>query len=577
MKWVGNVGVFAVLCVGCGGGGGGMSKPVAVFPSKAEIEDVMMKDTKVEAATKTVDVPSWQLTTAVPAPGAAYPSESPWDHYFVGRFGGGKAKLSPELRCASTEVARYFVEAGGYPDDATRRYVAERCGSTLPTLSFSYMSGDVPDGVSDAQIAAKYEHSLDELCERAHVASGSLVGLGVAREKGKVSIVMFSGRPVAELSSFVPLVPGTSVTLEGHVSAEAAFALALVNQGTSGVAACEPDRRVALPHFRVTCPFSANDAQTRIEIATRKPNRVMMDTELTALVRHSDDAGLTYEPVTRGSDAVATDAAAFELALFGQLNDVRHAAGVPPFTLEPKQSDVNQRLAPHLYQASLEGNTDLEDRIGLGVLAGWDVGGVIRDGGMHWGSVTSTRSPGRYLSYALESPFARFVLLDPSMTRVAIGASALPPTGAVALLTTYAFFKSTDHSADENAVFAELNKRRHALGHGPAKRVAREVALDTALARVATHTDTTENAMQEAMARVVENERTSVRGWVVETSDLRQIPWSDLLLNRDPLSVEVGVTHYKAPGGAWGQYALIFIIREASSMNTAKMQGRAKF
>jgi len=446
MKWVGSI-ILAVVSVGCGGGGG-LGKPVAVFPSKAEIEDVMMKDTKLAPPLKTVDVPSWQLTTPVPAPGTAYPADSPWDHYFVGRLGGGKAKLSPELRCAATEVARYYLEAGGYPDDATRRYLAERCGSTLPSFRFSTLSGDVPDSISDAQIAQKYQHSLDELVDQAHLESASQAGLGVAREKGKVSIVMLSGRPLAEFSGFVPLVPGTSVTLEGHVSAGAAFALALVNQGASGVATCEPDRSVALPQFRVSCPFSADDAETRIEIATRKPDRVLMDVELTALVRHADDAGLTYEPVARGNDAVAGDASAFELALFGQLNDARHAAGLPPFTLEPKQSQVNQRLAPHLYQASLDGNAELEDRIGLGVLAGWDVGGVIRDGGVHWGSVTSTRSPGRYLSYALESPFARFILLDPNMTRVAIGASALPPTGAMALVTTYSFFKSTDHSTD---------------------------------------------------------------------------------------------------------------------------------
>jgi hypothetical protein len=568
MKWVNSVGALGLACVACGGGGG-IGKPVAVFPSKADIDRVMTENAKVEPSMKTVDVPSWHITSAVPAPGTAYSAETPWDHYFVAHV-GGKAKLSPELRCAATEVARYYLEAGGYPDDATRRYVAERCGSTVPTLRFSTLSGDVPDAVSDPEILAKYQHSLDELVDGAHVDAATRIGLGVVRAKGKVSIAMFSGRPLAELAGFTPLVPGTSVTLEGRVSADAAFAIALVNQGPSGVATCEPDRSVALPRFRFTCPFSADDAQTRIEVATRKPERVLMDTEITALVRHADDAGLTYEPVTRGSDAVANDASSFELALFGQLNDVRHAAGAAPFTLEPQQSQVNQRLAPHLYQASLEGNSDLADRIGLGVLAGWNVGGVIRDGGVHWGSVTSTRSPGRYLSYALESPFARFILLDPNMTRVAIGASALPPSGTMALLTTYSFFKSNDHSADENAVFAELTKRRRALGRGAPKRAPREVALDTALARVATHTENTEDAMQEALARVVAQEHVSVSGWVVETADLRQIRWPDQLLQQDPLDVEVGVTHYKAPGGAWGQYAVIFVIRQAESLRTAK-------
>ena len=235
MKWVGSLGALVVVCVGCGGGGG-LGKPVATFPSKSEVEDVMlMKDAKLEASLKTVDVPSWHITTAVPAPGAAYPNETPLDHYFIGRLGGGKSKLAPELRCASTEAARYFLEAGGYPDDATRRYLAERCGSTLTSFRFSYVGGEVPESMTDAVLVAEYEHSLNELVDAAHLESGSVAGLGVARAKGKVSIVLFSGQPVAEFSRFAPLVEGTRVTLEGHISAEAALASTLVNQGAAGV------------------------------------------------------------------------------------------------------------------------------------------------------------------------------------------------------------------------------------------------------------------------------------------------------------------------------------------------------
>lgn len=566
MKRVG-VGAVAWVCVACGGGSG-LSRPVAVFPSKSDIESVASTDAKPVVKVKTVDVASWTMTTNVPAPDAVYPAESAWDRYFAARI-GGKGKLSPALRCAATEAARYFIEAGGYPDDDTRRYLLERCGSTLPSARFGYMSGDVPDSVADDVLLNNYKKSLDELVGGAPVDATTELGLGVVRAKGKVSVIMFSGERKAALDDFSPLVPGTSVELSGKVSEDAVYALALVNHGANGVTRCEPDRRTKLPSFAFTCPFDAGDPQARIEIATRKANRVLMDVELSALVRHEDDAGLTYAPELAGADATAADATAFQTALFDELNDVRAKAGAPPLALEPKQSAMNEHLAPHLYVASSGGDAELVDRIGLGVLAGWDVGGVIRDGGMYWGSVTSTRSPSRFLSYALESPSARYILLDPKMTRIAVGASALPPSGAMALLTTYSLFQGKDHSADEDALFEELTKRRRAKNHSAPRRVAREVALDTALARVTTHAETTDEAMQEAMARVVATEQRGVGGWVVETADLRQIPWSNAMLTAEPLEVEIGVTHYKAPGGAWGQYVVIMLSRQPAKVSTA--------
>jgi hypothetical protein len=480
-----------------------------------------------------------------------------------------KRKLSVALRCAATETARYFVEAGGYPDDGTRRYLVERCGSTLPSSQFGYLNGDVPDSVTDSALIDNYKKSIEELLSSGPIERSAQLGFGAARGKGKVAIVVLAGSPKAELTRFSPLVPGTGVELSGKVSGDSVFALALVNDGASGVATCEPDRRAKLPAFAFTCPFDAGDAQARIEIATRKADRVLMDVELAALVRHEDDAGLTYTPTHVGTDAVAADATAFQTALFAELNEVRSKAGASPLALEPKQSDVNERLAPHLYAASAGGDASLADRIGLGVLAGWDVGGVIRDGGIYWGSVTSTRSPSRFLSYALESPFGRYILLDPKMSRIAVGASAFPPSGAMALLTTYSLFQGKDHTADENTLFEELTKRRLARNHSAPKRTAREVALDTALARVATHVETTGDALHEAMDRVVTNEQRSVGAWVVETADLKQIPWTDEILTEEPLEVEIGVTHYKAPGGAWGQYAIMMLTRKPASLRTA--------
>lgn len=569
MQKCGVVGALALASVACGGGGG-LGTPVAVFPSRGDLEEVASGEAKAVTPMKTVDVPSWRIETEVPEVGSAYPAETVWDRLLAAYVTEhGRGRLSAELRCAALETARFYATAGGFPDDGTRRYLTERCGATTPSIRMSTLTGVVPAGVTDAAIASQYEPSVRELFEKAELRPTTDVALGVARAGTEVGVVLYSANPVARLSHFSPLATGESVTVEGVVSQGSDFALGLVNQGATGVRACEPDRKLKLPQFRMSCPFLASDEQTRIEVATRKPGRVLMEVELSASLRRSEEAGLEYAPPVPAATAVAADALAFQTVLFSTLNDVRAAAGAGPLTLEVKQSEMNQRLAPHFFEAAFTGQDEVVDRIGLGVLAGWDVAGLIRDGGVYWGVVTSTRSPARFLSYALESPLGRSILLDPEMTRVAIGAGGLAPSGAMALVTTYSFFQSRDHSADENKVFAELAKRRQARGQTPPHRVPRERALERALARVATNDATTGEALELAMQEISATESVGVSGWVAETADLRQIPWPDELIAREPLDVEIGVTHYKAPGGAWGQYALLVVTREPGGGRTA--------
>jgi hypothetical protein len=509
-----------------------------------------------------MDVPSWRIEAPVPAPGSAYPNETVWDrlaHKLVAQ--GGHGKLTPVLHCAATETARFYAVNGAYPDDGTRRYFAERCGSTLPSLGLGTVTGEAPATVPDAEIAKQYEATLEKTV--AALDGVTEVGVGVSRHGSRVGVAVMYGRPVARFSDFSPLATGESVMLAGRLSVDAAFALGLVNQGEHGVVPCEPDRSVKLPRFRMTCPLSADDQVARVEITTRRRGRVLMELELQALVRKDDEAGLVYEPVTRGTRTVAATAAKFQSALFTDLNEARRAAGLPALSLEKKQSEVNRKLAPHLYGASHGGDDDTADQIGLGVLAGWDVSGLIRDGGIFWGSVTSTRGSGRFLSYTLESPLARYILLDPTMTTVAIGAEALGTAGAMALVTTYAFFGSSDHSTDEDKVFTELDKQRRAKKHSAPKRAKREGGMDRALAEISSGKAGTSDALSHAMDHVSQTQRRSVVGWVIETADLKQITWPDALVEREPLEVEIGVTHYKAPGGAWGQYVVLVLFYES--------------
>jgi hypothetical protein len=553
---------------------------VAVFPSRGELEDVMSGEAKPVAPMKTAEVASWRIETPIPGPGSAYPAETTWDRQLAAYVAEkGRGKLSAELRCAALETARFYASAGGFPDDGTRSYFAERCGATSPAIRLGTLTGDVPESVTDDELSKQYAASVRSLLDETGLRAPTEVALGVARAGKRVGVALMSTDPVARLARFSPLVSGDSVTVEGVVSSGSSFALALVGQGATGWNVCEPDRRLKLPQFRVSCPVLAGDELARVEVVTQKPGRVLMETEIRALVRRSDEAGLDYAPQTPAamSAAPAADALAFQTVLFSALNDVRKSAGIGPLLLEAKQSEVNQKLVPHFFEAAFTGQDEIVDRIGLGVLAGWDVNGLIRDGGVYSGIVTSTRSPARFLAYALESPFGRSILLDPQMTRVAIGAAGLDPSGAMALVTTYSFFQSRDHSADETKLFTELTKRRQARGHTAPHRVPRERALERALARIAENDATPDEALEAAMQEVNAAESIGVSGFVAETADLRQMPWSDRILDKEPLDVEIGVTHYKAPGGAWGQFVVLVLVREGGAGEMASARARLRF
>jgi hypothetical protein len=46
---------------------------------------------------------------------------------------------------------------------------------------------------------------------------------------------------------------------------------------------------------------------------------------------------------------------------------------------------------------------------------------------------------------------------------------------------------------------------------------------------------------------------------------------------KEPLDVEIGVTHYKASGGAWAQYAILVILREPGGGRMAGVAPPSRF
>jgi hypothetical protein len=570
----GRVVLAALLAAGCGSS---MGKPVAQFPSKAKLEEMAARPEKPVAALKTASVDAWQIASPVPAPGAPYPQENHWDEV-VARTVASRSgvRASAELRCAAQEAARFYLQQGAYPDDSLRAFLVARCGSTLPSAQIGVVFSDVPAGVSEAALQESFDKSASQLLQR-ELARSEEIALAFAAGNGRATLVSMAGKPLVRLQRFSSSLNGSVATLTGQVEKDVGFVTGFVSQGEYGVKFCEPDRTQKLPAFRLDCPVAEQDAEATVELVTGKPNQLFWHLAARAVLRRDAAAGLVYQSRSVGTNQTVSNPRAFTQAFLAGLNQVRRQVGVAELAFEGAQSSTNERFVPHFFANMLKGNEWMLDEIGLGLLAGWDVNGMIRTGSIYSSLSESSRNPGRFLADALGSPFGRWMLLEPEMTHVAIGSGALDPNGVMALVTTYSFFDSDDHRSDETAIFEELGKVRKARGVAPAQRVPNDGALRTALRQVAANALRSDEALNDAMERISAERRRGVAGYVLETSDLHHLEFPDVLLGQGAAEVEVGVTHYKARGGAWGQYVIFFVVLQGTPGATAGAASQPKF
>ncbi|MEY2932461.1 MAG: hypothetical protein RL033_3210 [Pseudomonadota bacterium] len=547
---------------GSGCGSSGLGKPVAHFPAREELETIAEKPATPVSPFPVLSVERWQLQLTAPAPGAAYPTESAWDGQLLAAV-ATQAGLEPSaaLRCAALETARFHTENAAFPDSALRPYLLAYCGSSLPSASLRTLTFEVDDQRPEAELARAATERVKQMF--AGLGPGA-VGLGFARGHGRGSVVLYHGAPRAIVEQPPPLVTEEQFVVGGHLLGEAASAMALVTLGRYGVGLCEPDRRLESPRFSFTCPMAPKDEQAIVEIITRKPERLLGQAVLRTMVRRSPAAGKSYDA---NFDELSTKAAAkdgsaaapsFEDSLLTALNRIRRAAHLDPLAIEPSQSQFNARLAPQFFQASYADDETRSDLLALGVLAGWDVGGLIRAGGVYAGD-QETLDGARWLGMALRDPLGRYTFLNPDISKLAIGSLPRQQSGVMALVSTYALFDSADHSLEEAAVFEELAKQRAARGLPAPMRRARGEYMTKALQQVAKGERTSGEALQTALNNVGEITKLRVRGLVIETSDVSLAPVDDALLAPGNLELEIGVAHYKPQGGAWGQYVILYV------------------
>ena len=329
-------------------------------------------------------------------------------------------------------------------------------------VSASSITATVPGQVTDDQL-------WKEVLARPRPqpeASGSapvLAGAALVRQGDRAIFVAVAGRQEAELAPVAPLAAGVNeVVLRGTVGEPSELIRGLINQGPHGFAECQPVEAVAPPRFALRCPVAPGDESAWVEVVTKAPKKLLARAVLGTLVRR-EGAKAAYATTITEIRATGN----FSQDLLAHLNAARARGGLSPLALSAEQSAVNQHNAGALLSSMYGGSGDTE-KLTLGLMAGWEVQGLVRRGDLLALVTSSTSEPGAWLAGALEHPMSRSILMQPDRRIVAIGAaSPSPQLGVGAVISTYALFEGNDHQADAAQVFRRLNEARARRGLPP--------------------------------------------------------------------------------------------------------------
>ncbi len=565
-------GVLVVLVVATGIGcatAAPPSRPAAEFPRPEALAAIEARPA-ASFALNAGPVPAVGWTVEVPAAtdgdGAA-PSGA-WQQEVAANLGraGKKPRWSRSLSCVSRELARYLLETGKPPPTGLRSFMIGACGGLAPDVGVASLHGDVPPDASDEAVLAHWKNSIAAALAQPLPAQATEVGFSLQRRgRAALGLLTYAISP-AEIAAFSNVVgpagQAGEITVEGRLREGAQYVAGYVNHGQYQVGSCFVDPTVPRPRFRISCQVSAEDETARIDLVYARPQRVLAVPFAQLLARREGVTRLEYREVSYAPPAEAPDAPAFARAAVEALNAVRAKAGLPAVRLAEAQSASAARLAGHYFAAANgQGSAQDMDTIALGLLAGWQVtAGPIRDGDFVSTLVPHTRDVGRWLSATLETPLGRSALLSEGIEELALGPVTLSDPEAVgALAIGYRFHRSADHSADVRRLLlrAVLARRQRKLSDP--KRLGIEVRMREELARVNAGQLQPVEALQAVLEEGALKFGQNMRGYVVETTSLDALEIPEEVLAQPTLHLEIGVTHHRPPGAAWGQLVILVV------------------
>jgi hypothetical protein len=474
----------------------------------------------------------------------------------------GLAVASESMHCTAREIGRFLLARNKPPPNALMEFTAARCGAVGAEFRPAWYLGDVPSGISDEALLAKWRPEFEPMVRDLLGGGAVASGLWFGRESGRAVVAIVTMQRRAIVTPFSPVVAEGRIAFSGELLLNAEQLVAHVNQGALGYAECEFDPNLRLPRFAASCPVSPGDAMTVIEVSLREPGRILAQTALRVLVRREDEPGLTWQRLNWGASQPTATSAEFAESLSAAVARVRSGAELRPLGLSVEQSEAANELVPHVIAGSMGmGSPALADLAALGLFAGWEVGGPIKDATLASAMITGGLDAGRWLETALGRPSGRAALLDPQASVLAVGAFA--PEGSrvtAAIAVTYRLFGDEDFEADADRVFERVAAARAAKGRSaPTPLSAAQPAVTRVTGSLPSGRLDPRAALEDALARAVAATSQPLRGWVLEASSLDELRLPDELSDWESVQVAVGVGYFQPEDDAWGHYVALIV------------------
>ena len=537
------------------------------FPSTTELRQLAQKQPpKKLFSDRTQDTDTWQLTG--PLPDAVDTMEhrpaGSWEQLLQQEVQRqrGRSLATESMYCVAREIGLFYAQRQAFPSQRLEQFMASRCGAALGHVSTSYLTGEVPADSSDETVYQLWQSRVRDLVGRHFHRGQRLVGIWYGRLANKAIVLVASGERqlVLERLPFVPP-PNGKLVLRGELLTAADHIQGHATLGRFGFTHCELDPEVPLPRFVMTCELQPQDPWARIEIAVFPPGRVLGHVALSVMVWPGAPPALAY---TRPAFTLATSAgsAAAEETFLGMVNQVRGQASLQPITLAPAQSKTAAAVAPHYFAALDKDKPDVAEFVALGMMAGWEVEGQLREGRFIAPAVRETTDLAQLLLHAVETPTGREVLLDPTARQLAMGPVVSPDDHALgAILSSYSFFDDGQgHGQDVQAFLERLGRLRAAKNLPPpipVSGVSRH--LTTATQRLQRGEASPRTVLNELLGHVAEGLRRPVKGWLLEATSVEQMRIPPELLRSGTLNLAVAAGHYRPAGEPWWRLALLVV------------------
>jgi hypothetical protein len=543
------------------------SKPIVEFPTQAALNAIGARPA-APVVLKTADVPV--ATWTIPGADTARTLFEPWaatsegERTLAALVAGGKpVRFTKAMSCVARELGRYYAETRSTPPERLHAFILGACGTIARDVALVPFGGEVPAGTADSAVLAAWREGLRKAVAEHLPGDATEVGLWFGRVNKMVLAVVAFDRLKVNVKPF-SLVPadGGEVVIEGEVPGPVEYVEGNINQGRYLADSCFTDPTVPRPRFRIICHLAEGDPVAWVDLLYAEPHRVLAHPFARFLARRDPLAELAHRPEPYGEPQPVTSPEAFNRTVIEQLNAVRRLAELPPLKLAALQSATAGNLAGHYFAAVTEGkDADVVDTIALGMMAGWQVGGMIRDASFASVLVPYTNDAGRWLTDVLATPLGRTALMDPQIEEIALGPTVMSkPDGLGALVAGYRFHHGNNHTSDMRRLLMRVAAARKRMSLAPPARIAQvEEAMNGILAQVNQGQMQPSEALEEVLQEGVARMGAGMRGYLVEATSLNAVEIPQEILAQPTLHLAVGVTHFKPPGAAWAQLVILVV------------------